>query len=191
MKLGIIAEDYSDVAILKHLTTKLLRSKKVGFKQFVGHGCGKLRRKCRAWADNLIRQGCSWIVVAHDLDQNNETLLRTQLENEIACVAETDRIVLIPIREIEAWLLFDANAICAAFKERACPHLPSSPESLIDPKKELGEIVWHYYKKEYMSTIHNELIAQNISLNKLCRARSFSKYPLFIKNVEKHAIIRY
>jgi hypothetical protein len=58
MKMGIIAEDDSDVAVLRELTLSLLKPSRIGFKHFVGHGCGKLRRKCRAWACNLVRQGC-------------------------------------------------------------------------------------------------------------------------------------
>ena len=51
MKLGIIAEDYCDVDVLKYLTLRLLHRRGLGFKCFVGKGCGKLKRKCRAWAE--------------------------------------------------------------------------------------------------------------------------------------------
>jgi hypothetical protein len=67
--MGIIAEDDSDVAVMREVTLTLLKPRVIGFRQFVGDGCGKLRRKCGAWAEILARQGCSWLVVVHDLDE--------------------------------------------------------------------------------------------------------------------------
>ena len=61
MNMGIIAEDDSDVAVIREITLALLKPHRVGFKRFVGNGCGKLRRKCEAWARNLVQQGCSSI----------------------------------------------------------------------------------------------------------------------------------
>ena len=54
MKIGIIAEDDSDVAVLREITLALLKPHRIGFKHFVGDGSGKLRRKCGAWARNLM-----------------------------------------------------------------------------------------------------------------------------------------
>ena len=111
MKIGIIAEDNSDVAVLRELTLSLLRPHKIGFKRFVGDGCGKLRRKCGAWARILVQQGCPCVVLAHDLDTYNERDLRGALETEIRQCGAKAKLVLIPRREIEAWLLYDGQAI--------------------------------------------------------------------------------
>lgn len=183
MSIGIIAEDDSDVVVIKALTLALLKPKKIGFKRFVGHGCGKLRRKCRAWADNLVRQGCHWIVVAHDLDEYNETKLHAELNTSIADARAKATVVLIPRREIEAWLLYDAQAIAQAFSERKKPQLPHDPELVPDPKKYLGELVSKEYDKEYLNTKHNELIAKHVDVARLKKSKSFAPHPRFVANI--------
>ena len=183
MRIGVIAEDDSDVVVIKELTLSLMKPKKIGFKRFVGHGCGKLRRKCRAWADNLVRQGCPWIVVVHDLDEYNENELRAELSGAVADVRAQATVVLIPRREIEAWLLYDSEAIALAFNERKRPRLPHDPELLPDPKGFLGKLVYREYSKEYLNTKHNELIAKHVNVSRLRRSRSFAPHPRFVENI--------
>jgi hypothetical protein len=185
MKMGIIAEDDSDVAVVREITLSLLKPHRIGFKRFVGHGCGKLKRKCGAWARILVRQGCPWIVVVHDLDVNNEQQLRNQLTEAISHARARTSVVLIPKREIEAWLLYDGGAIAAAFNERQQPKLPGDPESLFEPKKHLFDLIWKKYRKEYLSTIHNAIIAKRIDVSHLKKSRSFSPHPVFTAKVRK------
>src|SRR5271157_2682991 len=164
MKMGIIAEDDSDVGVLREMTLALLKPHAIGFSRFVGDGCGKLRRKCGAWAKNLVLQGCPWIVVVHDLDVCKEQELRAQLNRAIAPAKANASVVLIPKREIEAWLLYDGAAIATAFSERKPPKIPGNPESLPDPKKHLRDLIWRKYRKEYLNTLHNPQIAKHIDL---------------------------
>jgi len=183
MKIGIIAEDDSDVMVIKELTRSLLQPRKIGFKRFVGNGCGKLRRKCHAWAETLVRQGCSWIVVVHDLDRYDEKELRAELNHAIANVRAKSTVVLIPRCMIEAWLLYDAEAVARAFNERKKPKLPYDPESLPDPKDYLEKLVNNEYDKQYLNTKHNELIARHININLLAKSRSFAPHPPFVLKI--------
>jgi hypothetical protein len=184
VKMGIIAEDHSDVAVVSEITRKLIRPRKLGFKSFVGNGCGKLRRKCAAWASNLVYQGCNWVLIIHDLDANDEEELRTKLTDSIQdCGAETT-IVLIPKHEIEAWLMYDAAAIAAAFRESTKLPLPGNPESIRDPKKYLSELIKRKYRKTYLNTVHNTLIARHIDVSHLRQSRSFSPHFGFAANVK-------
>ena len=176
MNIGIIAEDDSDVAVLREVTLTLLKTRAIGFKKFVGGGCGKLRRKCGAWASNLVQRECPWLVVVHDLDIHDESELRTQLEASIAPAGSSASVVLIPKREIEAWLLYDGKAIAAAFRERQPPQLPGNPEALIDPKKYLRDLIRRKYRKEYIYTIYNAHIAKHINTSTLRRSRSFAPH---------------
>ena len=185
MKLGIIAEDDSDVGVISQLTRLMVRPRKIGFKRFIGNGCGKILRKCHAWAEILVRKGCLWVVVVHDCDQNDENALRQKLEAAVTAVNARASIVLIPVREIEAWLLFDSKALDSTFKKDRKPHLPGDPESLQDPKKTLGEIIWRAYRKQYLNTIHNEIIAGNLNPKFLSRARSFAPYPPFVRALKQ------
>jgi hypothetical protein len=185
VKLGVIAEDDSDVAVIREVTLSLLRPRRVGFSRFVGHGCGKLRRKCGAWARTLVRQGCPWITVVHDLDVHDERRLRTELSEAIAPARAEASVILIPRRAIEAWLLYDGRAIAEAFNEDQPPRLPGDPESLSDPKQHLRRLIRKKYRKDYVNTIHNALIAKHIDLSLLRRSSSFAPHPPFAATIRR------
>jgi uncharacterized protein DUF4276 len=185
MNIGIIAEDESDVAVIKELTSSLLGPYCVGFKHFLGGGSGKLRRKCAIWARILVHKGCAWIAVLHDLDENFEETLRAELEDAIAPAGAEASVVLIPRREIEAWLLYDSSAIAVAFKETRRPPLPGKPESLQDPKKSLRDLIWRRYKKEYLYTVHNSRIAEHIDTSLLRTSGSFAPHFRFTATIRE------
>jgi hypothetical protein len=180
MVIGIIAEETNDVDVLYHLTCKLIKESSFSFKRFVGHGCGKLRKKCSAWARNLLARGCSHLIVVHDLDDADLTILHLELEAAISHVAFGASLILIPVREMEAWLLADANAVATAFNLKKTPKCPSNPEEVLDPKKKLGEIVWASGKKQYVNTIHNAKIAKEMSIPELNKCKSFLPFPKFV-----------
>jgi len=180
MKIGVIAEETNDVDVLYQLTCKLIDESIFSFKQFVGHGCGKLRRKCSAWAANLLKRGCTFLVVIHDLDDYVLQDLHKELSDAIADTPYTASVVLIPVRAIEAWLLTDSKAIQEVFSLSKQPKLPGNPEAVLDPKKELTGIVWNRDKKRYVNTIHNKKIAQAMNITKAKRCKSFRPYPAFV-----------
>jgi hypothetical protein len=183
MRIGVIAEGTSDVEVLYELTSKLIDGGTFSFKKFVGHGCGKLRRKCTAWAENLIGRGCTHLVVLHDLDGNTEDKLRTELTDFVCGVGFNGFVILIPVREIEAWLLVDPVALYSVFGMSRAPNLPSKPEAIPHPKEKLRDIIWRSCKKYYVNKIHNKKIAAAIRVNKVKKlCRSFRPYPEFIKS---------
>jgi uncharacterized protein DUF4276 len=181
VRIGIIAEDESDVAVIREITQKLLNPKVVGFKRFVGGGCGKLRRKCGAWAKSLVQQGCSYIIVVHDLDIQDERTLRRELTGALAPARAKASVVLIPKHEIEAWLLYDGQAIAAVFRQSKLLRLPGNPESLGDPKNYLRDLVWKFYQKEYLNTVHNGMIAHEIRAVRLRGCGSFAPHFTFVE----------
>lgn len=180
MKIGVIAEETNDVDVLYYLTCKLIDEKSFSFKRFVGHGCGKLRRKCSAWADNLISRGCSHLVVLHDLDDYKQDALYKELSDSITHAPCSASLILIPVREMEAWLLTDPRALKKVFSLHKQPKLPGNPESILDPKKKLTEIIWKCGMKRYINTIHNKKIAKAMSISKAKTCKSFRPYPAFV-----------
>jgi hypothetical protein len=184
MNMGIIAEDDSDVDVIKAVTLKLMKPHVVGFKKFVGNGCGKLRRKCGAWASNLVRQGCSFVIVVHDLDTYDHKSLWSQLNQAVLPARAKLHVVLLPKREIEAWLLYDSAAIAQAFNGKVAK-LPGDPEALLDPKKYLRDLVWKKYRKDYLHTVHNDTIARFVDVSLLRRAGSFLPHVAFATEAKK------
>ena len=92
-------------------------------------------------------------------------------------------VVLIPKREIEAWLLYDARAIAMAFHENLRPRLPGNPGSLQDPKKHLRDVIRKKYRRDYLHTVHNCLIAKQINPSLLVRSGSFTPHFEFAATV--------
>ena len=109
--------------------------------------------------------------------------LRTELNAAIAPARATASVVLIPKREIEAWLLYDGAAIATAFRQNEHPRLPGNPESLLDPKKYLRDLIWRKYGKDYLNTVHNARIARHIRVSYLRGSRSLAPHFGFIKTV--------
>jgi len=185
MKIGVIAEEANDVEVLYELTCKLINENAFSFKKFVGHGCGKLRRKCTGWAGNLLKRGCSYLVVIHDLDKYDEGKLRQKLTESVAAIPYNAYLILIPVREIEAWLLTDADALQKVFGLTKAPKLPGQPESIVDPKAKLEDIVWKSGKKRYLNTVHNKKIATAMRITKVNACMSFRPYPIFVSKYLK------
>jgi hypothetical protein len=185
VKMGIIAEDDSDVRVVSELTLTLLKPHKIGFKRFVGNGCGKLRRKCGVWAQNLVAQGCLWVAVIHDLDANNVNTLRADLSRALAPSRARATVILIPKHEIEAWLLYDKQAIARAFKQSQTPNLPGDPESLPHPKEFLRDLIRRKYDRDYLNTVHNALIAKQIVASSLRRSQSFAPHFEFTSTIRE------
>lgn len=180
VKIGVIAEEYNDIDVLYEFTCKITSESNFSFSKFVSHGCGKLKRKCRAWSHNLIRRGCSHLVVIHDLDNNDEDRLRTELEDSVSDIAFIGHLILIPVYEIEAWLLSDPLALKQTFGMNRVPNVPAHPETVRDPKEHLRDIVWRYCKKHYINTIHNKRIARETRIDRLSVCCSFLPYPEFV-----------
>jgi hypothetical protein len=183
VNIGVIAEEHNDIDVLYQFTCKLAPENSFSFSTFAAHGCGRLRKKCRAWSENLIQRGCTHLVVIHDLDDEDQDALRAVLENSVRDIAFSGRIILIPVFEIEAWLLSDPLALQQTFNMRKSPKIPQKPETIPNPKEYLRDIVWKYSKKHYINTIHNKRIASVLSIDKVLLCNSFAPYPAFVSTI--------
>lgn len=181
--IGVIAEDTSDVHTLYEFTCKLAPAASFKFRKFVGHGCGKLRRKCKAWAENLADRGCDFLVVLHDLDDRVEQALRMELDALVPRDRFQAHLVLVAVREVEAWLLCDGPALQAVFNSRTQPKLPAHPERLDDPKAELRVRIKRAAGSTYSNTIHNRRIATASAIELIeAKCPSFRPFVAFIQS---------
>lgn len=181
-KLGIIAEDQSDVAVVKVLTERL-RGSSIAVKSFVGNGCGRIVGKSEAWSRDLWRAGCNFLLVVHDLDERSYGELEIELNRAIARSPIGRFSIVIPVKEIEAWLLSDELAISKYFNlKKRLKHI-ANPENVDKPKERLGRLIYQATSgaKRYVNSIHNEKIAKEVTLSKLRRCRSFGRLEDFVK----------
>ena len=185
---GIIAEDDSDYNTLRVLLNRILGIDNVRTRKAVGKGGAKVKIKCRKYAQNLKRRGCNRLIVMHDLDGSDKTeyaQLMNHLSGKLSPCPIDDKIIVIPVQEIEGWLLSDVDAIKQVFGE---PNKKvarfADPETVEDPKEEIGEIVKRKLNKRYLNTIHNEQIAEKICLDRLYQCDSYKPLFHFVKETE-------
>lgn len=181
--IGIIAEDDSDVECIKHIVLRNHPGRKIGFKKFVGHGCGKISRKANAWAEIFKKQGCNAIILIHDLDRNEKEVLYKKICKAFLPSPIKKYCICIPIEELEAWLLSDENAFKAIFNIKSILRLPQHPESIKSPKEYISKIVRSATenKVDYLNTKHNEKLAKIIDLNKIeSKCPAYNELKTFI-----------
>lgn len=191
-KIGIIAEDSSDVEVFKRIIVKYIPDNRFSTQKFVGSGCGKIKSKCGVWTKSLISSGCDFVVVVHDLDRNAEVSLRKLLVGMIDAAYKDVAIVVIPTEELEAWLLSDIEAVRKVFSIKKPIKQPKGCESIISPKEYLRDLVRSSERKVYVNAIHNVRIAENMCVSKLRNCVSFKSLDVFFRQKllgEKSAVV--
>ena len=116
--------------------------------------------------------------------------LRATLEREINEVRAELKVVLVPVEELEAWLLSDPEALKVVFNMKKLPKISKSPETIHDPKGFLEKVIRGHSRAQYLNTVHNKRIANALSIANLDRCPSFSPYPDFLnKAMPKGALL--
>ena len=182
--IGIIAEDMSDVEVIKILLKKIA-TRRFATVQFVGKGCGPLKRKIPGWCAAFKNKGVKSVLIVHDLDRNNALELHDKLSKLVPDLVFAHTAIVIAIEELEAWLLSDMQAIKDALNLVSIPRVINHPENIASPKEHLGDIIKTHSKgrlKIYSNTIHNSLIANKIEISELSKCVSFSKFNDFAQN---------
>lgn len=183
--IGIIAEDESDVNSAKVLIKRIANNDHIGIRKFIGKGCGNIRKKCNAWANQLMLKGCSILILIHDLDTKDLNNLSGELSSALSPCPINKYMICIPVKEFEAWFLSDPEAIQRAMNLKKTPRIVGIPEQINSPKEYLGSIVFKTSQKEkiYINTRHNEKIARVLSVQKVkARCNSFALFYNFVIN---------
>lgn len=179
-KIGVIAEDQSDIEVIAEFLEKYTPKNNFSIRRFVGNGCGKLRNKCAVWTETLFSCGCDHVLLFHDLDRNNEPDLREILQKKIPLKHFPQSLIVIPIEEIEAWLLSDEVALQKIFSMKTMPKRYNNCEAVNSPKEEIERVVWKNEKKRYLNTVHNKKIAAKVSLDNLRRCPSYLSFDNYV-----------
>lgn len=180
--IGIIAEDLSDVDVVTNFLEKYVDRSKFAVRKFVGNGCGKLRNKCDSWVTTLFESGCHHVLIFHDLDRNDKASLRTLLLKKVPKKQFPNSLIVIPVEELEAWLLSDEAAVREVFGLKKAPPRIEDCESIKSPKEHLAKLVWSLGRKRYLNTAHNKKISAKISVENLRRCPSYRPLDEYIRS---------
>jgi Domain of unknown function (DUF4276) len=183
LRVGIIAEDVSDVDAARVLIRRIARRTDIGFKHFAGKGCGRMKGKCKAWAQALRAKGCGYLILIHDRDRRRLAELRTELEQAISPCPIKLYLICIPVEEMEAWWLADPNAIQKALNLARSPSVKGVPEQIPSPKERIERLVkvCSGGRVLYLTREHNWRIAEHVDLDKVRRCVSFLPLSSFVQ----------
>jgi hypothetical protein len=183
VKYGLIAEDVSDVLVIKTLAKKI-SGRNISADHFVGKGCGPIKKKVSGWCKAFQTKGCTQILLVHDRDRHDADKLRRELELVLDSAPQKRKVVVVPSEELEAWLLSDHHAVRVALNLKKALKEEHHPERIISPKEHLGTTVWRASEKKvsYINAVHNPLIAEHVDVGLIIRkCPSFELFAQFFK----------
>jgi len=177
-RLGVIAEDDSDIETLKILIRRMTNCQ-VSFKKYAAKGCGKLRRKAPRIASRYVNENTTYVIICHDLDSGDMgkyARLCRELRISIQGIRDSDRLIciVIPVQELEAWFLADVSLINRRFPGMNLRSI-ANPEGIPSPKEYIAKKSrTENCKPRYVNTIHNPQLAESLDLSEVS-----SKCPAF------------
>lgn len=181
--IGIISEDESDFESSKTIIKRIIPKSDISFKKAIGNGCGKIRRKALAYTIDLKKRGCDTVILIHDLDRQDFEKLKSELHIKLTECPLANKLICIPVEEIEAWFLSDPDGIKKTFNLKRKPKVKGNPETIISPKEKLGELIYHCSEKNihYLNTKHNQLLSSIVSIELMRqKCKSFEHFYSFV-----------
>ena len=133
---GIIGEDKSDVDTLKVLIRRLGEDEGIRIRPKGYEGCGEMLKKGCAQLAAFADLGCTRFVISFDSDgldprgRREAVLQQLVIPNSI----EKKCCIVIPVQELEAWILADIVAVAQVFPSWL-PKAIENPENIPSPKE--------------------------------------------------------
>jgi hypothetical protein len=177
---GIIGEDESDARTLKELVHCLANDRSLKIKTKGFEGCGQMLRRGAGQIKLFAQLGLTRFIVAYDADGHDP---RDRYDEVMAKVirpsgVQTGYCVLIPVQEIEAWILADIESVSNVFSSWHPDPITQDPEKIENPKEFLEKRSRDSRKRPvYDHSTHNEKVARHLNLE-IVRKRCPSFAPL-------------
>jgi hypothetical protein len=177
---AILGEDTSDAdtleVIVKRLAGQTTDVKSRGF-----DGCGEMLSKGAKQIGLFASLGYKRFIVSYDADTDDPNRRRQTVMEKIVWPAGVakDCCVIIPVQEIEAWILADIEAVTNVIPSWRPSPFKENPEAVNRPKEHLEWLSRSSNKKpRYSHANHNPRVAEHLDL-KIVRERCSSFRPLF------------
>lgn len=176
---AVLGEDASDGEMLKVLIRRLLGDETVRVKPKGFDGCGELLRKGAKQLQLFQRLGFQRFIICYDADGPEPSHRREQIIQRVVRPSGIgSHCVVVPVQEIEAWILADIEAVTQVFPSWRPRRVEEPPESIQNPKERLEWLSRASNKKPvYSHATHNPIVAKHLNLA-VVRARCPSFAPL-------------
>ena len=164
---GILGEHKSDAATLKVLVRRLLNNSSLKIKAKGFDGASEMLKKGAKELRLLKNLGCKRFIICHDADGPNPSDSKEKVQELILKPSKIDEncCVVVPVQEIESWILADIKAVTNIFSGWR-PQEIANPESRNSPKEHLRSLSRqdNKGKPRYDNTTHNEKLAKYLDL---------------------------
>lgn len=182
---AILGEDSSDTESLKHIIRTLSNNNSLQVKTKGFDGCGDLLNRGHRIMRLFSQQGCKKFVICYDADGPDPSIRHREATTRIVSASKVNapHVILIPVQELEAWILADNAAMSAVVRSWEEKEV-QSPESIPSPKEYLQKMSRGENKKpRYDPANHNPTIVKKLDLDKVARkCPSFRPLVAFIRN---------
>jgi len=183
--IAVLGEDDSDVEMLKHLIWKLTGSKSIQIKTKGYRSKGAVFVKGRRDIETFAKLGSKFFIVCVDSDGEDVMELRRRMTGDLLPATEIGKrsCCVIPVQEIEAWILADLKAVTKVITSWNPKHV-KNPESIPSPKEYLEKLSKAENKRpRYSHATHNEKVANHLDISILDRScPSFKIFSDFIRS---------
>lgn len=187
---AVLGEDRSDVETLQELIFRIADNRRISIKKKGYSSCGEMLRKGARQLKAFHAIGCAKFIICYDSDRDCPEKRKKEIVDKVIKPSGVAGIfcALVPIQELEAWVLADILAVSNIITGWAPAKEITNPESIQDPKEYLEKLSRANQRPRYSHATHNPRIAKYLDLEKL-RARCPSSEPLFeiIKNSKGNA----
>lgn len=169
--IAILAEGDSDAKTLAVIVRRRINQPSIGVKAVHFDSGGNLLHKGAKRIALLQGLGVSRFVVCHDADRNPPHSVRAQVIERVVNRASLDSnwCVVVPVQEIEAWMIADEWAVGQAIPSFRLGS-QQSPEAIVDPKEWLiDRSRTSGARPLYVPPVHNEKVAQHLRFDVVSR----------------------
>ena len=171
MRYGILGEDPSDVATLCALVRRIAAEKGLRAPSFAPKGYAgwaKMFEKGAAQLRAFEAMGCNRVIVCCDADGPDAEAVHRDILTDIfkASGVSLPCCSVVPVQEIEVWLLADLKAVTQVIKSWKPGKPIASPEAVPSPKEHLIKLTRDpkTHRARYSPPVHNERVAEYLSL---------------------------
>ena len=178
---AVIAEDKSDVETLTTLIRRIADNQSVSVKGKGYNGCAQMLCKGAVQLRAFAAAGvCKRFVVCYDSDRASPEARRRELIERVIVPSGVfaPMCALVPVQEIEAWILADVNAVGKVITGWMPNENIHNPEAINDPKEYLEKMSRQSQRPRYAHAVHNSKIAKYLDLTQV-RKKCPSFLPLY------------